>query len=181
MPTATASMTQDRDARLQVELRTELAGSIAHHHDDLRQRARQLVGREAADDLVQSTVEKALRNLHAFQPETNMLAWLRRIMSNLMIDEWRRQRRRTLACLGDVEARPTASGNAAEPPPQAPWEQLTLEDVLRVMPRLSRHVRPVFALHLEGLSFRGSPTASTCAPTPLAPGCSGPASSCVAC
>jgi RNA polymerase sigma-70 factor (ECF subfamily) len=135
--------------------RKHVAVAIAHHHADLIRRARQLVGREEADDLVQNTVEKALRHLQAFTPETNLLAWLRRIMANLMIDDWRRQKRRHTAIPLDADQLPAPPADDDEQtPPTPPWQRLCREDVVRAVPLLTRYVRPVFALHLLGLSYR---------------------------
>ncbi len=48
--------------------------------------------RDAADDLVQDAVIKALAARHSFQPGTNLAAWLFRIQRNEFISGLRRQR-----------------------------------------------------------------------------------------
>lgn len=48
--------------------------------------------RDAADDLLQDTVMKALNGRHSFQPGTNFAAWLFRIQRNEFISGIRRQR-----------------------------------------------------------------------------------------
>lgn len=54
-----------------------------------------LAGNQAdADDLVQSAVEKALRNLGSFQDGTRMDSWLFKITQNLWIDGRRSEKRR---------------------------------------------------------------------------------------
>jgi RNA polymerase sigma-70 factor (ECF subfamily) len=124
----------------------ELASRIAAHYPDLLRSARRIVKGDEVDDLVQSTVEQALRSLHTFDPGTNLLAWLRRILSNLTIDQWRRQRRQSTEPVGDRAA------PVAEPRPE--WESLSKEDVEQVLPALPSHLRTAFALHLGGMPYR---------------------------
>jgi len=57
----------------------------------LRRYARALVGsREAADDLVQDTLERAWSRVAQWQPGSDLRAWLLAIMHNLRIDQMRR-------------------------------------------------------------------------------------------
>lgn len=59
-----------------------------------RQALRLTSNRADAEDLVQETVLNAYVGLTAFEPGTNLKAWLRRIMINTYIDSYRRQKRR---------------------------------------------------------------------------------------
>lgn len=59
-----------------------------------RQALRLTANRVDAEDLVQETVLNAYAGLWAFEPGTNLTAWLRRIMTNAYISEYRRQKRR---------------------------------------------------------------------------------------
>jgi len=54
--------------------------------------ARQLVGIESADDLVQETFLRAWKYFETFDPTTNCRAWLFRIMRNVWISRWRKSR-----------------------------------------------------------------------------------------
>ncbi len=54
--------------------------------------ARQLVGIESADDLVQETFLRAWKYFETFEPTTNCRAWLFRIMRNVWISRWRKSR-----------------------------------------------------------------------------------------
>lgn len=64
---------------------------LAVHLADLRRRARQLTGDSVrADDLVQDTVERALRFRHTFREGGHLRAWLMRIMQNVFISSRRR-------------------------------------------------------------------------------------------
>jgi RNA polymerase sigma-70 factor, ECF subfamily len=46
-----------------------------------------------AEDLVQDTVERALRFASTFEPETNLRAWMQRILLSVFISRCRRSRR----------------------------------------------------------------------------------------
>lgn len=59
---------------------------------DLSRRARQLTrSQAAADDLVQDTVERALRFEHTFAEGSHLRAWMMRILSNTFISTQRRR------------------------------------------------------------------------------------------
>jgi RNA polymerase sigma-70 factor, ECF subfamily len=49
-----------------------------------------------AEDLVQETMMKAYAGFHAFRPDTNMRAWLLRILINSYISDYRKKRRQPL-------------------------------------------------------------------------------------
>jgi RNA polymerase sigma-70 factor (ECF subfamily) len=58
-----------------------------------------------ADDLVQSAMERALRNEDQWRPGTRLDSWMYRIMQNLWIDQMRQRRSRgTVAPLEDAFA-----------------------------------------------------------------------------
>ncbi len=59
-----------------------------------RQALRMTSNQVDAEDLVQETVLNAYAGLRAFEPGTNLKAWLRRIMTNTYISSYRRQKRR---------------------------------------------------------------------------------------
>jgi RNA polymerase sigma-70 factor (ECF subfamily) len=59
-----------------------------------RQALRMTSNRADAEDLLQETLLNAYAGLRAFEPETNLNAWLRRIMTNTYISGYRRQKRR---------------------------------------------------------------------------------------
>ncbi len=62
--------------------------------DDVWRVARRLTrDREAAEDLVQGTYERAFRSWRQYEDGTNLRAWLLRILHNLAIDVARRQKR----------------------------------------------------------------------------------------
>lgn len=60
----------------------------------LRRFARSLVGApDKADDLVQDTLERAIRRQASFEPGTSLRAWLFTILRNLHIDQCRKVQR----------------------------------------------------------------------------------------
>lgn len=44
-----------------------------------------------ADDLLQSTVLRALEKRHLFEPDTNLFSWMSKIMYNLFVSDYRRR------------------------------------------------------------------------------------------
>ncbi len=60
------------------------------HLGALYRMARQLVGAEGADDLVQETFLRAWKYFESFDSATNCRAWLFRILRNAWISRWRK-------------------------------------------------------------------------------------------
>ena len=116
----------------------------------LRRFAIALTGRIAeADDLVQDTVERALRNFDKFAPGTRMDSWMFRIAQNLWIDRLRsRKSRGQTVELDQAEAVAIDGRRAAE-------ARLMLGDTARGLAALPEDQRVVVALVLvDGLSYR---------------------------
>jgi RNA polymerase sigma-70 factor (ECF subfamily) len=71
-----------------------LAAGLAQLLPDLRGRAMRLTGDHAqADDLVQDTIERALRFAPQYQAGTNLRAWVQQILFSVFVTRYRRQRR----------------------------------------------------------------------------------------
>jgi RNA polymerase sigma-70 factor, ECF subfamily len=104
---------------------------------------------EDAEDLTQDTFERALRNLHQFQPGTNIRMWLFRIMFNLFVDKCRR--RQSEPRNDNVEPADLA---APEPDPLEPWEQIDHDKVTATLANLEPHFREVLQLHLVSQTYR---------------------------
>jgi len=65
-------------------------GLIPQHIPRLRRYARALTGdRNAADDLVQDTLERALSRLHLWRQGSDLRAWLFTIMHNIYVNQTR--------------------------------------------------------------------------------------------
>jgi RNA polymerase sigma-70 factor, ECF subfamily len=81
-----------------------------------RQALRMTCNRADAEDLVQETMLNAYAGLRAFEPGTNLNAWLRRIMTNAYISSYRTQKRRPrLHPAGEISDRHLAA-NAPRTP-----------------------------------------------------------------
>ncbi|WP_269199199.1 sigma-70 family RNA polymerase sigma factor [Mycobacterium colombiense] len=81
-----------------------------------RQALRMTSNRTDAEDLVQETLLNAYAGLRAFEPGTNLNAWLRRIMTNTYINTYRRQKRRpTQYPTGEITDRQLVAGAPREP------------------------------------------------------------------
>jgi RNA polymerase sigma-70 factor (ECF subfamily) len=118
----------------------------------LRQRAQRLVGRGGpdCDDLVQDTLERALRNLHRFTPGSNLHGWVSTMMHRLMIDRHRRER----------NLRPGPLPDLPSPEPDLEREDRenrllsTLSRVDELLARLPPSYRAVLELHARaGLGY----------------------------
>jgi len=112
----------------------------------LRRYARALVAsREAADDLVQDTLERAWIKAAQWQPGTDLRAWLFAIMHNLRIDQLRRPAQE-LAALDD---------EALELPTRATQtDQIEVNELGAALSRLPEEQRAVLLLvALEDMSY----------------------------
>ena len=103
-----------------------------------------------ADDLAQTTVERALRSRDQWQPGTRLDSWLYRIMRNLWIDTVRARGRRDRH-----EAPEEAAKDVGDDPREAMHASLELQRAMSAMERLPDEQREVVALILiEGFGYR---------------------------
>jgi RNA polymerase sigma-70 factor (ECF subfamily) len=117
--------------------------TVLPHEKALLRRARRLVGHEAdARDLVQETLERALRTFHAFRPGTAVWAWLRTIMNSVWIDGWRRRQAAAKICHV-----PSVDLAAYEPEP--PVADGIDEEILERLPEAIARLPPIFRQVLE--------------------------------
>ena len=132
-----------------MRLTTEDAKAIEAEIPYLRRYARALTGgAEAADDLVQDSLERAIARFDQFRSGTNLRAWLFTIVHNMRCDQHRRLVRRPMEIPID-----DASQHASTRASQA--DALHLADFRRAFGRLSEPHREVLALvGLEGLDYQ---------------------------
>lgn len=101
-----------------------------------------------ADDLVQATVERALRYADRWQRDTSMDSWLYRIAQNLWRDELRAHRRR-------VEPLDEAIEQMGDDGRESMLKSIQLDEVRAAMLQLPEEQKMVLVLVvLDGLSYR---------------------------
>jgi RNA polymerase sigma-70 factor (ECF subfamily) len=111
-----------------------------------------LRNRDAADDLVQDCLTRAVSRLHTWRPGSSMRAWLFTILHNLHVNQLRdRSRQGALyAPVGDIDRQAT-------PPSQD--SSLALRDISAALAQLPDEQRSVILLiGLEGLSYADAAT-----------------------
>ena len=102
----------------------------------------------AADDLVQDCIERALNQSGQLKDRKKVASWLRSILHNLYVDQFRRKRSRGLA----VTIQDFENDAALSQPPQDRGE---FGDVVRAVNGLSFEHRQILLLvGLEELSYR---------------------------
>jgi RNA polymerase sigma-70 factor, ECF subfamily len=132
-----------------VPLSSEDAKAIETEIPYLRRYARALAGsQDAADDLVQDALERAIGRFGQFQPGTNLRAWLFTIVHNMRCDQYRRVVRRPVEV--PIEDAPQQASTRA-----SQTDGLYLQDFKRAFDRLSEPHREVLALvGLEGMDYQ---------------------------
>lgn len=118
----------------------------------LRRYAIALTGSMAdGDDLTQDTVERALRNLHQWQPGTRMSSWIFRIAKNRFIDTRRAASHSRTVALETIEDSAAGQIDGA----RGVEASLALRDVTRALQALPFEQREAVALVLiDGASYR---------------------------
>ncbi|QBR03420.1 RNA polymerase sigma factor [Paraburkholderia pallida] len=124
---------------------------LVEHVPRLRRYARALIhNRELADDLVQDTLERALRHTEQFQAGTDLRAWLFAIMHNVFANQARRPAARTPALSVDDDSIPEALFAVQG----GQGRSLEIRDLDYALQRLSIEQRQVVLLvGLEELSY----------------------------
>lgn len=130
---------------------TDLSAALAGLLPRLRRFARALTGSAAdADDLVQASIERALRSAGQFRPGTSVPSWIFRIMKNLWIDEIRARASREKLFAPEALASSAITDGAG-----AMETHLHASHVQRIVSTLPEDQRLAIALVLvEGLSYR---------------------------
>lgn len=110
--------------------------------------------RDTADDLAQETLAKAWRHQQAFQPGTNLRAWLFRIARNTFYGSYRRAWREAPL---DEEMAEAVPG----PGPEQVWS-LELSDAVQAIRSLSDPLRQTLLLVVGGCSYEEAAKICNC-------------------
>lgn len=115
----------------------------------LRRYARALLrDRDAADDLVQECLTRAMGRLHAWRPDGSMRGWLFTILHNLHANQVRQQGR-------SPDIRSDTDGVERETAPAGPDSGLAVRDLAVALEQLSVEQRSTILLvGLEGLTYK---------------------------
>lgn len=110
---------------------------------------------EAADDLVQDALLRAMEKRHLWKPGSNLRAWLYRILHNTFINNQRRAKIRRTEPIEDHEP---SAGRAAHQDNEMLLK--TLETGLHDLPPAHREV--VMLIGVEGLSYHEAAVIMDC-------------------
>jgi RNA polymerase sigma-70 factor, ECF subfamily len=115
--------------------------------------------RADAEDLVQETSAKAFAAFHQFRPDTNLRAWLYRILTNTFINAYRRRHREPQqAACGDLRDWQLPADPLAPGPRSAEVEALDRmpdSDVFRALRDLPEEFRvAVYLADVEGYAYK---------------------------
>src|SRR5271163_1452724 len=115
-----------------------------------------------AEDLVQEAMMKAYAGFHAFQPDTNLRAWLLRILINSYISDYRKKRRQPLQYsteqltderLAETYTRSAPAGlRSAEDQALDSLPDNDIKSAMQALPQQFRHV--VYYADVQGLGYQ---------------------------
>ncbi|MBN9345581.1 MAG: sigma-70 family RNA polymerase sigma factor [Devosia sp.] len=138
MSLAFASETTERDPLFDREV-------VAAQPSLLRSALGYVRGRDAAEDLVQTVILKALRNHHSFMPGTNLRAWLQTILINTVRSDHRKAKREVEDIDGQLAS--------VIPFPAAQLHAVELREMMTRLRLLQPQVRQIIIAVADGVSY----------------------------
>jgi len=125
---------------------------VARHDQILRPYAQALTADpEAARDLTQETLLRALLNSDKYRLGTNLKAWLFTIMRNTFINQYRRQRR--MLRVGEPEVLDMINAAQGRTAGNDGYHRLRYREILSAMEQLPTIFRLPFELHYTGYKY----------------------------
>ncbi|MDA9820379.1 RNA polymerase sigma factor [Salibacteraceae bacterium] len=107
---------------------------------------------EDAQDLLQETFLKAIRNRHRFLEQTNLKAWLYTIMKNTFINNYRRKIRSNT--IVDQSQELYLINSADKTGLQDPQADTNMKEMERAINALSEDIRNPFLMHFKGFKYK---------------------------
>jgi RNA polymerase sigma-70 factor, ECF subfamily len=162
-PGATRARRPVQRCSVETELRARFEREALPLRDILYRNAFRISRNHAdAEDLVQETMMKAYAGFHSFRRDTNMHAWLSRILMNSYISEYRKKRRQPLQCSTDevTERRLVSSYTRTAPAGLRSAEDQALDSLpdneikaaMQALPEQFRDV--IYYADVEGLRYQ---------------------------
>ncbi|WMJ73883.1 sigma-70 family RNA polymerase sigma factor [Cytophagaceae bacterium ABcell3] len=105
---------------------------------------------EDANDLIQDTVLKALRNKSKFQQGSNIKAWLYIIMKNTFISKYNKTRRSVYVDPVEDSYTFTSKGNTDS---NKGAGNLVLDDINSALQKLDENLKRPFMMHFSGFKY----------------------------
>lgn len=107
---------------------------------------------EDAQDLLQETFLKAIKNRHRFLAQTNLKAWLYTIMKNTFINNYRRKVRSNT--IVDQSQELYLINSADKTGLQDPQADTNMKEMERAINSLSEDLRNPFLMHFKGFKYK---------------------------
>jgi len=106
---------------------------------------------EDAQDLVQETVFKALKNKDKFKIGTNFKAWIMTLMRNTFINNYRKKKRNKTT-LAPTDSYVFATDNNIVP--NKGESNIATQEIMEVLNSLDEKLRQPFWMYYQGLSYQ---------------------------
>ena len=105
---------------------------------------------EAAQDLYQETILRALTNMDKYRMGTNLKGWLYTIMRNIFINNYNRSKKITTT---DYSLQPDSIYQVATVSQSDVYERSNLRDIYQAIDNLPDKLQAVFELHYNGYKY----------------------------
>lgn len=110
------------------------------------------MNQDDANDLVQDTFLKALKNKDKFDPSTNIKAWLYTIMKNTFINQYRRNMK--MQRVFEANEKTSTVIRVPDMNYQSAESQLTRSEIMTAIEGLEDEFRIPFMMHFEGYKYK---------------------------
>lgn len=144
-----ATQTLNKKIMTAIEFNT----NIMNQRDSFRHFAYSLTANyDDANDLVQETLVRALKNRDKFDPSTNIKAWLFTIMKNTFINQYRRQRKSKK--LFDSFENNKQIGRITDVVFVSPESKMNADEIMKAIDDLNDEFKVPFMMHFEGYKYQ---------------------------